>query len=113
MSLGYTKLVTLAPHITEDNYAMVVNWAKDMTVSEIEIALGSMEKKAKEFVHKIADASTLYPMFKETKKVIVNTNLSDLKKLILTTPINSLLDALRQSYPDKVFSLTIDEKLAA
>jgi hypothetical protein len=104
--LPYTKLVLVAPHFTQDNHKSLIAWADGLTTQQIEEELKTMAQKSKDFFNKISETKVLDPQYTETSKTKINKqDLSNLKNLLIVTPVTMVVDALRIIYPTKEFTL--------
>lgn len=105
--LGYTKFVLISGHLTEDNYKSVIEWAKGVTTQQIEEFIKTQADLAKGFIKKVKDTETLAPDYKETTSTkITKPEVSDLKQLLITTPVTMVVTVLAMLYPSKEFSLS-------
>jgi len=102
--LGLTKMILLSTHFTEDTYKDMIAWAIPMTTLQIEEALKVNATKYKGFLDNMKGNASLSPDYKETTKT-VKVDLSELKQLLVVTPVEMVIDALKLLYPDKEFTL--------
>ena len=109
--LGFTKLTLLSAVLNENNYKEYIEWAIPLTTQQIEdhlkssalIAKGAVDK-AKGPISIIQGSGVLSPDYKESTKT-VKVDLSDLKQLLVITPVEVVIQALKLLYPDKDFVL--------
>lgn len=102
--LGFTKMVLICPHLTEATALDIIAWAKKLKTHEIEAELKATADKSKGFLEKLAASAVLSPDYTEKIKVI-KPNISALKQLITTTPVEKIIQALKVIYPEKDFVL--------